>query len=316
MTNALTPQSPNALFYPPDADKNVRSSILAFLRWLDASGKTWLTADLKEYRDYLLASDYKDSTAKKHMERVRGRYKDLLHSNAVRDFIQAQIAPDAPPERIFAVTEEVLKRLENNTQYDKRTEIKLPTDIARVDSDFTWLTTAEIDAIFDSIPRDDLIGYRDAAMLGLLASYGLREMEACAITVADLRETQDNQPGVLVRKGKGNLRAFVRWDELTDYTAFIEDWIFMAKIRDDGKPILKSFGLNDYNTITGDLSIRQLSQRVNRIAHTAPHNFRRSYAKILFNGGRDIAYIRQQLRHAKIDTTLRYLGLLGSDDRR
>jgi site-specific recombinase XerD len=314
MTNTLTPQSPNALFYPQDADKNVRSSVAAFLRWLDASGKTWLTADLKEYRDYLLASDYKDSTAKKHMERIRGRYKDLLHSNAVRDFIQIQIPPDAPPERIYAITQEVLTRLENNTQYDKRTEIKLPTDIARLDSDFVWLTTAEIDAIFDSIPRDDLIGYRDAAMLGLLASYGLREMEACAVTVADLRETQDSNPGVLVQKGKGLLRAFVRWDELTDYTAFIEDWLQVANIKEG--VVLKSFGLNDYNTITGDLSIRQLSQRVNRITRTAPHNFRRSYAKILFNGGRDIAYIRQQLRHAKIDTTLRYLGLLGSEDRR
>lgn len=310
----IIPSSPNAMFYPTDGDKNLRSSIAKYIQWLDDNALHWMKADLKDYRDYCL-QQYKRSTAKKHLERIRARYRDMLNSNELRDAIQAQIPRGATPADRYAITEEFLKRLANNTQYDKRVAIKLPTVTAYVDSDFTWLTPDEIDAIIDAIPRGDLIGYRDAAMIALLYTYGLREAETCAVTVQDLRETQDNGQtrGVLIRQGKGMVRGFVRLDEITDYTAQIEDWLTVAQITSGH--VLRGF---DFNTgaMSDSLSPRQLAHRVKSVSGVSPHNLRRSYAKNLHNAGRDLNYIRQQLRHASISTSLRYIGVLGNEDRR
>lgn len=300
--NALTPQSPNALFYPDTADKNTRSAVKRFITWLDERGQHWAKADLKEYRDYLLAdeSGLSRASAKKHLERVRARYQDMLHSNDVRDMIQRQIPAGQDAANAYAITEETLTRIANNSQYDKRTAIRLTTVASYVDSDFHWLSPQEIHGIISGIQRVNKLTYRDAAIIALCYTYGLREAEACAVTVADLKETQLEHPGVLIRSGKGMKRRFVRLDEITDYLVYVYDWMRI-------KGISKGY-------VLGGIKPRQLQNRVKLYADITPHDLRRSYAKNLHEGGRSMEYIGQQLGHAKLETTLIYLGLIGKGD--
>lgn len=295
MTNQLTTVSPNALFLPTEADKNTRSSVGRFIRWLDANGQSWASADLKDYLDYLNGSPLAQATVKKNMERVRARYKEMQHSNAVRDAIQARIPVDATPADVYAITEEFLTRLRNNTEYDKRLAVKLTKITAVTDDKFTWLSSHDIADILIRFPRNEL-GYRDAAIFGLCLSYGLREAEACNVTVDDLNKYMKGSPGVEVRHGKGNKQRVVLWDGITDYTLLIQDWLVFK-------------GINSGLVLQG-LKPRQLQNRVKLYTTAKPHDLRRSYAKLLHDGGRSVEYIGQQLGHVKHETTMIYLGLI------
>lgn len=298
ISNAISTTSPNDLFFPKDADKNTQSSIRKFVKWMDERGLNWMTADLTMFRDYLLnETDLARASSKKHMERVRARYLDLLNSNQIRSMIQEQIPANATPADAYAITEEFLTRLRNNTQYDKRVAIRLPINSSFVDGDFSWLSREEIARIMRSMPYDTKLGLRDAAMLALIYSFGLREAEACAITVSNLRQTKNGYAGVLVENGKLMKRRFVLRDELTDYTGVIEHWLQYAKITK--------------GEVLGGLKPRQVQNRVALYTEARPHDLRRTYAKHLHEGGRTIEYIAQQLGHVKLETTLIYLGMIG-----
>lgn len=295
--NQLTPQSPNALFFPAEADKNIKSAIRRFIRWLDERGLTWWSVDLADYRDYLVnQSNLSTVSAKKHLEHVRGRFADLLHSNEVRTMIQARIPATMDAANAYAITEEFLTRLSNNTQYDKRLAIKLPKKTTYLDSEFHWLTADEVSAVIQSVPRTSRLGMRDAALLALLATYGLREAEACAATVADMRATVQGKQGLHVPLGKGMKQRFVQVDPLADYRAYITDWLYYMGI--------------ESGLILDGLKPRQLQNRVKLYTDARPHDLRRSYAKILHDGGRSIEFIGQQLGHSKLETTLIYLGMI------
>lgn len=294
--NQLTTPSPNTVFLLPDeADKNLRSSVGKFVRWLDDNALSWVNADLKDYLDYLNSTKLSKASIKKHMERVRARYKDMQHSNAVRDLIQSQIPSGATPADIYAITEEFLTRLRNNTDYNKRLEVKLTTRTTYTDDHFTWLNREEIAALFANIPSDKL-STRDAAIFGLCLSYGLREAEACSITVDDLSKRVKGVVGVEVRHGKGDKQRFIQRDELADFTGYVQVWLEIA-------------GITEGLVLQG-LKPRQIQNRVKMYTDAKPHDLRRSYAKLLYEGGRSIEYIAQQLGHVKIETTMIYLGMI------
>lgn len=294
--NQLTTASPNAVFLATEADANTRSSVAKFVRWLDAGGLSWVSADLKDYLDYLNASDLAQSSVKKHMERIRARYRDMQHSNVVRDMIQTRLPAGADAANAYAVTEEFLTRIRNNTEYDKRLEVKLTKITAYTDDKFTWLSYGEISDIFASIPMHTEIGYRDAAIFALCLSFGLREDEACNVTVEDLSKFVKGVAGVEVRHGKCDKQRFIQLDQITDYTGYIQDWIGFAGI---------SSGL-----VLRVLKPRQLQNRVKLYTTARPHDLRRTYAKLLHEGGRSIEFIGQQLGHSQLSTTMRYLGLI------
>lgn len=293
----LVKTTPNTVFLVTDSDKNTRSSVAKFVRWLDDNGLSWANADLKAYLDYLNALNppLLQSTIKKHMERVRARYKDMQHSNTVRDMIQAQIPATADAANAYAVTEEFLTRIRNNTQYDKRLEVKLTQRTTYTDDKFRWLTREEVDDLFKRIPATKQ-GARDAAIFGLCLSYGLREAEACAVTVADMNKFVKGIAGVEVRHGKGDKQRFVQRDPLTDYTGYIQAWLEIA-------------GITEGLVLEG-LKERQLQNRVKVYTTARPHDLRRTYAKLLHAGERSVEYIAQQLGHSQISTTLIYLGLI------
>lgn len=298
MPNNLATASVNALFLPTDADKNTRSSVTRFIGWLDQRGLHWTQADLKDYLDYLLNdSGLSRVSVKKHMERVRGRYRDLQHSNAVRDMIQARIPADATPADVHAITQEFLIRLQNNTEYNKRLAVPITQQTTYTDDKFTWLSREDVNGILYAVtlPRTD-IGYRDAAIFGLCLSFGLREAEACAVTVEDLGKTVQSIPGVEVRRGKGDKQRFVQYDELTDFTEYVYLWLEVAGV---------TSGL-----VLQGLKPRQLQNRVKLYTEARPHDLRRTYAKLLHSGGRSIEYVKQQLGHSNLETTFRYLGLI------
>lgn len=325
----MIPDSFNALFVQVDTDKNTASSLRRFYAWLEATKQDWFTADLLAYRDYLLhtassahGGQLSRSTIKKHMERVRGRYRDLLHSNNVRDMLQRayDALPKNHPHRAdfskFEFTQEALVRLSNNTQYER-----MPVKVIEVrdyaDSDFHWLTPDQIDTLLEQPSRKKLIGYRDVALISLAYCCGLREAELCAVTVEDLRERYKGVPALRVRQGKGSVQRMVVYGDMAEYLIHVDEWLELSGI--DNGALFRATDKTGKQVIHDSLTPRAFAYRLAKYRAddlvVTPHDLRRSYAKNLYDAGMPLEAIRQQMGHKKIETTLWYIGLLDAADR-
>lgn len=326
MGSKLTTTSPNALFIPADTDKNTASSLRRYVSWLDTTERNWFQADLKEYRDYLKnRTDLSDSTAKKHLERVRKRYRDLLNSNDLRDNLQAMYL-ELPAETRqkwspFEFTQEAIIRLSNNTQYEnaplKATEIR-----DHADGDKRWLTTDEIDILlelpFQLYKRRRLIALRDRAAFALAYCCGLREAELCAVTLDDMNQTYGGSPALKVRNGKGMVQRMVVYGGMAQYLTFVDEWIEAAGITEGCIVIgFTPYGIKPM--LENCLSPRQFQQRCKlywkHIGKFTPHDLRRSYARRLHQNGMAVEAIAQQMGHKRTITTLDYIGALSAGER-
>jgi integrase/recombinase XerD len=145
---------------------------------------------------------------------------------------------------------------------------------------------------------------RDAALLDLLYSCGLRASE-----VADLR-TEDFKPelGVVMVTGKGNKQRLV--PVAAPAAAVIRDYLRQ------GRPVLARGGLDQ-----GRLLLSRTGRPLERVAvwqlvkrgaadaglgHAHPHMLRHSFATHLLAGGADLRVVQELLGHADIATTQIY----------
>jgi integrase len=89
--------------------------------------------------------------------------------------------------------------------------------------------------------------------------------------------------------------------------AAIESWAAAARIT--AGPVFR--GVNKGDMVTGDrLSTQGILRAVGRYADAiAPHDLRRTFAKLAFKGGAKLDQIQLSLGHASIQTTERYLGV-------
>lgn len=168
------------------------------------------------------------------------------------------------------------------------------------------LSQGEILALVQACKHDATpAGTRDAAMIGLLYTGGLRRAELVALEVADFeRETGK----LLVRSGKGRkqrtvyvqggaLRALLDWLEI--YAQNGSEPLFV--------PILKSSALR-VRQMSAQSVYDMLKKRADQagVRDFSPHDFRRTFVGDMLDRGVDIATVANIAGHASVDTTRRY----------
>lgn len=147
-------------------------------------------------------------------------------------------------------------------------------------------------------------GVRDAAMIALLFSCGLRRAELVSI---DLSDVSFNEESILIR-GKGNKERLV----YPTKSAFIRMIKWINDVRGElPGPLFTR--IRRHSTFTLD---RLTSQAVYYIAderskeacieHFSPHDLRYSFVSTLFDSGVDAISIRDAAGHSSITTTQRY----------
>lgn len=182
--------------------------------------------------------------------------------------------------------------------------------------DIDVLYPEEIDALFLAIkykiqstkPGSDLARLRDAAILEVLYSTGMRVAELCSLDRDDIRE--DNNE--LAIRGKGNKVRVV----FLSPTAREAIQVYV-KIRGDIDPAL--FVQHSANASgASDLRItpRSVQRLIKKYAVLAgltktvtPHTLRHSFATDLLSNGADVRQVQQLLGHASITTTQVYTHL-------
>jgi integrase/recombinase XerD len=169
-----------------------------------------------------------------------------------------------------------------------------------------WLKQA---ARLLSLPDPDTRkGKRDRAILGLLIGCGLRRDELVRLTVEEIQQREGRWVIVDIL-GKGRRRRTIPVPSWVK--SWIDEWMSAADIADGC--VFRA--INKGGRIYGDgvtanvvwAIVRSYATQV-RAPRLAPHDLRRTCAKLCRAAGGDLEQIQLLLGHASIATTERYLG--------
>ena len=167
------------------------------------------------------------------------------------------------------------------------------------------LTSGEITALMADCEHDTTnAGARDAAIIGLMYSCGLRREEVVTLALADY----DKESGRLVVKGKGN-KERIAWMTGGAVRA-LSDWL---AVRGDNAGALfvavnKSGRMYSQKNMTPKTIYKMLAKRATEagVKSFSPHDLRRSFISDLLDAGADITNVSKLAGHASVTTTSRY----------
>jgi site-specific recombinase XerD len=171
-----------------------------------------------------------------------------------------------------------------------------------------WLTVEQVRALLQESPSDALRAKRDRAILAVLVGCGLRRAELVALKVADFQVREEHWViADLIGKGKHIRTVPVpAWVKRT-----VDRWTVAAEI--GAGTIFRR--VNRLGKLWGDgitpkaiwHVVKGAAQRAG-IQNLAPHDLRRTCARLCHLSGGELEQIQFLLGHASVQTTERYLG--------
>lgn len=316
------------LLIPDGASKDRRSRLGNFAAWLKETGRDWFTPDLAAYRDHLLL-DHQPSSTAAYLATVRGRMRGLLKEPAARDEMHrmataalGKMGQDDSPANRAAMVGELETRLKNALD-PERSRVKQETKQDKVDSEHgTRLNREQASALIASPGLDSLIGLRDTAMLALLLCTGVRESELCNLEIRDLRQTVNGELALHVREGKGCKTRAVFYGAGVWCLAVVDVWLEAAGI--ESGACFRGFYRGGRRLRSGRLTTRSVQTIVGGypvmvdgvLTRVKPHDCRRTFCRRCYDEHMDLVAIQQNLGHADLSTTLKYIGVLDTEARR
>ena len=170
-----------------------------------------------------------------------------------------------------------------------------------------WLSPDECSAVLRHACGTSLRAKRDYAMLAVLIGCGLRRSELVGLDVNDVQVRQGHWAVVdLIGKG-GHIRTvpIPAWVK-----SALDNWTAAARITEG-----RIFRAVSKGKVWGDgisqnvvwYVVKGCSERAG-LQHIAPHDLRRTCAKLCHTNGGEIEQIQFLLGHASVQTTERYLG--------
>ncbi len=171
-----------------------------------------------------------------------------------------------------------------------------------------WLTLDQAERLLALPDPNTNKGKRDRALLALLVGCGLRRQELAGLRIEDVQQ-RDGRWCIVDLAGKGNR---IRTVPMPPWTkAAVDDWTAAAGF--SAGLVLGS--VNKGDRITGQgmsaQSIYEVVEAYGRQigAALAPHDVRRTFARLAHKGRAPLEQIQISLGHASIQTTERYLGV-------
>ena len=247
-----------------------------FLQWLHANEiQNPTRADVIRYKNYLV-ENYSASTASGRLTAVRQFYN-------------------------FLATEKGFPNVADH--------IKTPTPSR--DSKRDHLTGEQIENVLNQPDIKTIKGKRDYALLLLMATGGLRDIEVSRANVEDLT-TRGGHP-VLYLQGKGRAEKGEFMNLRPETAEALQDYLQARKTPRNGKnlPLFESLG---HNSKGERLTTRSISRIVKNALISAgyqsdrltAHSLRHSAVTIALQDGATLQQAQQFARHRNIATTLIY----------
>src|SRR6202166_1966691 len=171
-----------------------------------------------------------------------------------------------------------------------------------------WLTVEQGQALWQAPDRERLKGKRDRALLAVLLSCGLRRHEVAELSFGHLQQREGHWAIVDLRGKAGHVRTIPvpNWVH-----GLIDEWTKAAGI-ESGKLFrrVSSAGRAWGEAVTEKLVWHVVKEFAAKIGVTklAPHDLRRSCARLCRAAGGELEQIQFLLGHVSVQTTERYLG--------
>jgi site-specific recombinase XerD len=308
---------------------NEISRIQQFELWIQKSHKHLLTVNLIDYRTHLLqkAPPLRPSSINAHLKTIRGRYRKMFQSDAYRNALIA-LAQEYSLQHtsstigdVIAIANELDKRIHNRIFSDD-VFVKEVTrqDVADEESGIR-LSPQNIIELLRSPDIQTPHGIRDAALLALMVCTGLREHEAVAVDVDDLRMHFQGVLCLRIRMGKGAKQRVIPYGSLKWCLDYVDRWLQMAKI--SSGPVFRGFWGDSKSVRPTRITVRQVHRIVGAypitiegsIRRIKPHDLRRTYARLQFESGMKPEALQQNMGHTSYDTTMGYIGVLDAEKR-
>lgn len=168
-----------------------------------------------------------------------------------------------------------------------------------------WLSRVQAEKMINAPGNETAKGIRDRAILAVMLGAGLRREEVVTLTVNHLQQ-REGRWVILDLTGKHNRTRTVpiaAWVKV-----LIDEWLQVAEISDGVifRPIWKGGAIQD--RAMSSQAIWNIVQEYSPVAKLAPHDLRRTFAKLADKAGAPLAQIQQVLGHASVQTTERYIG--------
>jgi integrase len=171
-----------------------------------------------------------------------------------------------------------------------------------------WLTRQQAERLISSPDPTKLRGVRDRALLAVLIGCGVRCRETANLSAVRI-QLRDARWVIVDLIGKGRRVRTVPMPSWTKHA--IDAWIAVSGI-DSGFVFRR---MDKSGRIIGEsVTVRGIFQVVNAagvrigVPHLAPHDLRRTFAKLAHQGKSALEQIQLSLGHASVTTTERYLG--------
>ena len=167
------------------------------------------------------------------------------------------------------------------------------------------ISSGELSALMDACITDSSpAGARDAAIVALLYSCGLRRAELVALDLEDY----DALEGTLIVRGKRNKQRLAHVVEGAKDA--LEDWL-ASRGSEPGPlflPVRRGGHIKEGRLTTQAIYyiLRERSERGKISKELSPHDFRRTFVGDLLDAGADIVTVQKLAGHANVTTTARY----------
>ena len=263
----------------PESKRAYGQALDDFFRWCEAAAvEGFNKATVNAYRASLEARRLSSSTINQRLSAVR----KLAMEAADNGFM--------PPEQAAAIS-----RVKGAKQAGTRTG--------------HWLTREQAESLLGCTNPATLRGIRDRALLAVLIGCGLRCREMTLLTVEHL-QLRDARWVVLDLVGKGRRVRTIPMPSWTKHA--IDTWITTSTISSGFlfRPLNKSGRIiGEKMTTRGVFEIVQHAGVAIGVPGLAPHDLRRTFAKLAHHGKSALEQIQLSLGHASVTTTERYLGV-------
>ncbi len=172
-----------------------------------------------------------------------------------------------------------------------------------------WLTKDEAQMWLDAPDTKTLKGVRDRALLAVLIGCGLRRAEAAMLSFSHIEQREGRWAIVDIVGKRDKMRTvpMPSWAKATidawTYAAHLQEGFIFRRVNKGMRMMGEGFTEQAiYNIVVG-YAEKLAAQGI------APHDLRRTFAKLAHKGGSPIDQIQLSLGHDSIQTTEKYLGV-------
>jgi integrase len=172
----------------------------------------------------------------------------------------------------------------------------------------SWLTVKQAEDFINAPDTATVKGKRDRALLAVLIGCGLRRKEAASLTVEHIQE-REGRWIILDMSGKGRKRRTVPMPSWSK--AAIDAWTETAGFNTGTlfRPVNKGARISGEKMTPQSVfvAVKHYAEAVG--FKIAPHDLRRTYARLAYDGGSTLEQIQLSLAHCSVVTTEKYVGV-------